>query len=291
MHSNINLNTNLKGSPLYPGAPSYANAEEVRADLGVHDPSRWRISLYEPSGNLGQNPGILGITDFTFLGSAQNSWDSVYQSTLRGTHRSSSTAGGYCGMYGNYTAGRCLPTSAVTTPGQPSRTAVYEDVYTLVFSTQYGSVVNRNLFAGFRSTASAPDNSDPTTLTNAWGLAKGPETQRFFLILPGQSPIDTGVDLGSGKIYSLTIHTRQPGPGAPDWSTYADISLRVSSLFPNETEKYNVAGDSYPLFSGVVTIPTNTYGKVEHVCCYAYCETSAIFRLYIHRIEIRSRIQ
>lgn len=286
------LTNRAKGpSPLYPGAPSYASAEEVLADLGVHDPSRWRISIYEPSGNSGQNPGILGITDFTFLGSAQNSWDSVYQPALRGTHRVSSTAGGYCGMYGNFISGRSLPTSGVTPPGTPSRTAVYEEVYTLVFSTEYGSVVNRNLFAGFRSTTSAPDNSDPTTLTNAWGLAKGLETQRFFLILPGQSPIDTGVDLGARKIYSLTIHTRQPGPGTPNWSTYADISLRVSSLSPNETERYRAAGDSYPLFSGVVTIPTNTYGLVEHVCCYAYCETFAIFRLYIHRIEIRSRIQ
>lgn len=314
---NFELQTGLPG-PLVPieNLPGVAIQDPIAGDmlrfdgegwgnvaptkLGIREPEKWRTYLFEPSGNSGQNPGILGMTDFTFLGTAFNCWESRFSGggdSTRGRAQATSTANGICGMYGPSVSSRALPALFRLNAASVWPTTPFEEIYTVWFST-YGNepgVSGKNMFVGFRDTdvISAPTSVDPQTIWPACGVTQTAGSADLSFIVPTVSGIEvipTGLIMESGSLYSLCIRSRMPNINEiPD-----DLAGHYCSIFNLELKKTKLSAYSANLeeasFSSGERLVKLVSGLAEHVCAYRHTPTAITTRMSVNKIEIHQRM-
>ncbi len=278
------------------GGTGSTSAEEAREALGIYDPSRWRRYLYEPSGNSGQEPGVVGLAGFTFLGTAQNGWDSDGTQAIRGRAQVSSAAEGFAGQYGNANTGRMSPSVAIRGGALlPLYGPIFEEIYSTAFTFGFDAYnTEKTAFVGFRALddAGAPSSGNPTLMGNAIGLAQCPGDAELLFLYPGVSGpvvLNTGVSTEDNHYYELSVKFRIPELSdlgeSPGIGVYTVIRPTIRKTKFSGTEEKQTS--ETVLGECLVKSQINRW---EHLCAYRYSPLARVNRCIVHRIEINQRI-
>jgi hypothetical protein len=159
----------------------------------VLQPAIWRqkVAFWNPPGNATTSPGIFGLTSPTSLGSATTrnvATTNLLTRTRRLGYVSSTSAGNLSGHYIN-------KTQFTTGTGDGIGGLFYS--CTFAFSDA-ATVSGARAFIGLSSSSSAPTNVEPSTLTNAVGIAQlSTDSTQLYLVYGGtvaQTPIPLGSD-------------------------------------------------------------------------------------------------
>lgn len=159
---------------------------------------RNKIGYWNSPGNSTTLPGVFGMSAPTAQGTvtARNvATTNIATRVRRLGYVSAATAAGLCGHYS---------TVAQYTVGDGAGLGGFYFETTIVPSSA-AAVAGGRMFIGFSTSVAAPTNVEPSTLTNAFGIAKLSSSQNLHVVYGGsaaQTPIDLGSDFPAD---SLTV--------------------------------------------------------------------------------------
>lgn len=159
---------------------------------------RNKIAYWNPHGNSTTLPGVFGMSAPAAQGTVTArtvATTNIATRVRRLGHVSSSTAGNLCGHYS---------TVAQYTVGDGAGLGGFYFEATVVPSSA-APVAGGRMFIGFSTSVAAATNVEPSTLTNAFGIAKLSSSQNLHVVYGGsaaQTPIDLGSDFPAD---SLTV--------------------------------------------------------------------------------------
>ena len=159
---------------------------------------RNKIGYWNPPGNSTTLPGVFGMSAPTAQGTvtARNvATTNIATRVRRLGYVSAATAAGLCGHYS---------TVAQYTVGDGAGLGGFYFETTIVPSSA-AAVAGGRMFIGFSTSVAAATNVEPSTLTNAFGIAKLSSSQNLHVVYGGsaaQTPIDLGSDFPAD---SLTV--------------------------------------------------------------------------------------
>ena len=156
-------------------------------------PSTWRqkIAWWNPPGNATTVPGVIGFNAPTAVGTATArtvATTNLLTRTRRLGYVGAATAGSLCGHYSG---------QAQFTLGNGAGLGGF--FYSCRFAiTDPADVTGARSFTGVTSSVAAPTNVEPSTLTNAIGVAQlSTDSTQLFLVYGG-SAAQTAIPLGTG---------------------------------------------------------------------------------------------
>lgn len=243
-------------SPLYPGAPSYSDAESVLDDLGIHDPLRWRSEIWVATNSATTAPGLHGLSAMTAVGTA-----SANSSFLGPIYTSAATAGSMASLRtaSPFADGGVIRFS--TGPESYGTKGSTEALLSMSFGLGRGSLAYSSdgpirFFAGLRSANSAPVNEDPLALS-AWhiGLVKGEADNQLSIISShdgGRSVIPTGLTAEVAN-YHLVLHFSSPDDFPVNGTPVSKVRWYLSKI-PVNAVGPQLPVDTVQKVSGVIDV-------------------------------------
>jgi hypothetical protein len=165
-----------------------------------------KISMWNPPGSQSATqPGLFGFGVFTALGTSTSTIPAntnMVTRTRRTNYVSAGTAGSFAG---HYEAANNIYLGSATTPA-------YSGFYFSVRFFIADTVASPRTFIGLTSSATAPTNVQPSTLTNCIGVGQGASDTNLFIYYGGsaaQTPINLGASFPSNTsntdLYELTL--------------------------------------------------------------------------------------
>lgn len=212
---------------------------------------RNRVSFWNPPGNATTAPGVFGFGAFTVVSGGGSTFTARNIATTNALTRIKRVAVVSTGTSG--TLGSLRDTTAQYTVGDGFGLGGF--LYTARFATSDGATVSgARAFVGLTSATNAPTNVEPSTLTNAVGIAQLSTDATQWYIVYGGSAAQTAIALGTGLGAPTLTNT------AFELSLFSptDVLSTIHYEVRNISSGVKVTGTLGPGSLGVTTPATTT---------------------------------